>query len=468
MWPTENDYLKAVTRVNPAPFSLLNEKKIKVIKDINDAPVIRSGNNTVVFKVTMNDELYALKCYTKEINNQIQYLAAIEKYVDDINSEWIVPFHLYESEVYVIKSEHSFHGMYCALLMPWIEGETLYRYVKKCCEEKNTIALQEIFKQFQQMALWILQQPFVHGDFAAENIIVTPEGKLVLTDHDNILFDELKFTSGHSLVNEDYQHPKRNLNIINLAADHIGILVIAISLRAVQFKPALFFTYTNESGLLFTAKSLREGEKSLVYKELLTINDTYLQNLLHLFKIFIHKKTIEVPMLSTCIRDLDPQLYSRLLEIEVKELKKDLENSALRIQNLQSEFSEELIVKEELFIENKKLKETIIEVEGIKKKKAALKRSISLGIAGLTCVAVLSGITFYYITSKQENVVAEYHLVKPLTVTEESLLLKKDSVTVNDLSTTASNTFEKNNVVSIENAESKQMPETINPKKESQ
>jgi len=369
MWPTENDYTKAVTRVNPSPFSLLNTKKIQVIIDEKDQLVKRSGNNSVIFKVSMNEKFYALKCYTKDINNQNIYLPAVEKYVAQISSSWMVPFELFESEVYVIKSENSFHGTYCVLLMPWVEGESLYTFVQRSCEEQNTTALESIFTQFQQMSVWLLQQSFAHGDLASENIIVTPEGKLMLTDYDNILFDKLINTTGHSPFNYDYQHPKRNHNVINLAADQFSILVLAISLRALQFKPELFLTYTNGSGLLFTANSLREGDKSVLYRELKNIKDFYLQNLLRLFTISINKQTIEIPLLSTCIVDFDPQSYNRLLEIEVEELKKDLENSSSQIQILQSEVSKELLTKEKLYVENKRLKETIVEIETKKEKK---------------------------------------------------------------------------------------------------
>ena len=436
MWPTENDYSKAVMRVNPSPFSLLNTKKIKVITDENDQPIKRSGNNSVVFKVSMDEKIYALKCYTKEINNQTHYLSVVQKYVDDFNSSWFIPFELYESEVYVINSENSFHGTYCVLLMPWIEGETLYSYVQKNCKEKNTDALKEIFTEFQQMASWLLQQSFVHGDLNAENIMITPNEKMVMVDHDNILFEKLNNTSGHSFFNVDYQHPKRNQHIINLDADHFSILILAISLRALQCKPALFSTYTNESGLLFTANSLREGSNSLIYQELKTINDAYLQNLLRLFNISINKQTIEVPMLATCIADFDSISYSRLLEIELEELKKDLENSSLYIKTLQAEVSKESATKESLFLENKKLKESIAEIEDKKKKKAALKRSISLSLAGLSSVAVLVVVSFFYISSKMNNEVAKTPITKALPAIIADTINKKENVVINNVSST--------------------------------
>ncbi len=429
MWPTENDYIKAVTRINPSPFSLLNTKRINIIKDEHDQPLKRTGNNSIVFKVSINEKFYALKCYTKEINNQSHYLSAVQKFVEDISSPFFIPFELHESEVYVIKNENSFHGTYCVLLMPWVEGETLYDYVKKCCKEKNILALEALFQEFQQMAVWFLQQSFVHGDIAAENIMVIKDKKLLLVDYDNILFDGLKFTNGHSPFNTDYQHPKRNHHVVNLAVDHFSLLVLAISLRALQFKPGLFSTYTDESGLLFTASNLREGDKSSVYKELKTIKDPYLQNLLRLLNISTHKQNIEVPLLSTCIVDDDPSSYSRLLEIELEELKKELENSLLHIRALQAEVSKELITKEKLFVENTRLKETIVAIEEDKKKKAALKKSISMAIAGLTCVAVLVGVLFYNTHTKQNNTVAikadREEKTLPLIA---NVLPKKDSV----------------------------------------
>jgi len=432
MWPTENDYVKAVTRINPSPFALLNAKRITIIKDENDQPIKRSGNNSVIFKASMNGKFYALKCYTKEINNQAHYLSAVQKYIEAIQSRLFIPFELHESEVYVIKSENSYHGTYCVYLMPWVDGETLFDYVKTCCEESNTTALEEIFKEFQQIANWLLQQKFVHGDIAAENIMVTKDKKLVLVDYDNFLFEALKFTNGHSPFNADYQHPKRNPHVINLAADQFSILVLAISLRALQFKPELFFKYNNESGLIFTANTLREGDKSAVYKELKAIDDAYLQNLLHLLNISLHRQSIDVPLLETCIIDNDPSAYSRLLEIELEELKNELENASLRIQALQSEVSKELISKEKLFVENTRLKETLAKIEENKKKKEALKRSISLAMAGLTCVIIFAGIIFYRSQSKEKNAVA----IKTQQETK-SLPLIKDALPKKDTQTTA-------------------------------
>ena len=386
MWPNESDYTKALTRTNPFPFALMKKQNLKIVENENGKPVKFVGKNTVVFKVAMGEKFYALKCYTTEIYNQDNYLGTADEYLKKTDSTWLAPFELFkEEELVILNHATSFHGVYPFLLMPWVDGTTLYEYVKSCCSNQDRKALTFLFTQFKQMADWLLKQPFAHGDLSASSIMVTPEGKLKIIDHDKIQFKELAITKGHAPSQRDCQHPRRNFNVVELAADQFSILALAISLKALLLDPSLLDRYGNSIGLLFKVQNLKEAKESALYQELSKIEDQQLQQLLRLYQLALNRHNIEVPMLQPCLAGqyIIPENWEH--EIEVAELKTALENAQAEIHFLKTEVWAEKVSKEKQITENKRLNETIVKLQ--QRKIRFKKRNITL-VSSMTVLAV--------------------------------------------------------------------------------
>jgi hypothetical protein len=343
------------------------------------------GKNSVVYKVRSGKELFALKVYTVQLHNRWNYLNKVHSFIQTTGAERIVHFEIYDKKPdfssYNIQLPAQTH-----LLMPWIEGETLSAKIKRYCSENNIDGLKRLTESFIDISLWLLQSPFVHGDLSPDNIIVTDEGKLVLIDHDNIQFSDLTFTLGQSAWSWGYQHIRRNPNIIDLFADHFPVLVLSLSLRALQNNPGLYAKYNSSNGLLFTIEDFKKPGDSDLYREIERINDTYLQNLLKLFNISLRRQYTEIPHLPHFLSEKDPDSNTSILEMEIEQLKNNIENSALEIKILKTDVSKEMVRKEQVVVENRLLK---LQMEEIERKAFRKKRKLQV-VAGLLSAFVFA------------------------------------------------------------------------------
>lgn len=354
-------------------------EELKPYMGADGKPVKYFGKNSVVYKVRSGKELFALKVYTVELYNRWKYLTKVHAFLQTVaNSERIVSFEIYDKKpdftCYNIQLPAQTH-----LLMPWIEGDTLSATIKRYCAENNTEGLKRLTASFIEFAQWLLQSSFVHGDLSPDNIMVTDSEKLILIDHDNIQFSDLTLTLGQSAWSWGYQHIRRNPNVIDLFADHFPILVLTLSLRALQNNPALYGKYNSSNGLLFTIEDFKKPGDSDLYREIERINDTYLQNLLKLFNISLRRQHTEIPQLQRYLSEKDLDSNTSILEMEIEQLKNNIENSALEIKILKTDVSKEMVRKEQVVVENRLLK---LKLEEIERKAQQKKRKLQV-VAGL-------------------------------------------------------------------------------------
>ena len=54
--------------------------------------------------------------------------------------------------------------------------------------------------QFSRLAMWLMSQPFAHGDLKPDNILVTDNGTLVLVDYDGMFGLVLKSNTNNRAV----------------------------------------------------------------------------------------------------------------------------------------------------------------------------------------------------------------------------------------------------------------------------
>ena len=73
---------------------------------------------------------------------------------------------------------------YPMILMDWVEGDTLFKWVNKKCSERNGAALSAAADCWLSLTRELTEAQVAHGDLQHNNIIVTPEGRLKLVDYD--------------------------------------------------------------------------------------------------------------------------------------------------------------------------------------------------------------------------------------------------------------------------------------------
>lgn len=228
-------------------------------RDLYGEPLLWVGNFSVIFRVRIQGRPHALKCYIREPNHDSRLFAFLARPF----SEYVVPCRWLPEEIYVY-DEHEQGCYYPVMLMEWIEGETLGCRVARLAQQDDRDGLGELAGRFDRMALWLLAQPFAHGDIKHDNILVREDGSLCLIDFDGMYLPEFAGRRTSLIGSPAYQHPARNEHYFNKRMDDYPLAVISLSLHALQEDPSLFARYNDKENLIFNAAETAVGSSALL------------------------------------------------------------------------------------------------------------------------------------------------------------------------------------------------------------
>ena len=263
-YPNITQYKEAI--LEPDTFATLNEDNcpVKNGKDL----VMASGNFACVFKMQHKGRFRALKCFTKDIPERTERQKAIVKYIENNPSPYFVDYKYLENEIWIDLNG----GMELPVTwMEWIEAPTLGQVIKEYCEADNTEGLKLLTEKFREFALWLLEQPFAHGDLKHDNLLVKEDGSLVMVDYDGMFIPDFAGKKALELGSKCYQHPKRNENHFNRDIDDFSILIIYTSLLALCEKPELYAKFNNGQNIIFDHKDFLSIHDSQLLNELKNI-----------------------------------------------------------------------------------------------------------------------------------------------------------------------------------------------------
>ena len=249
-YPLISDYVSSILSAEDNFKELTH---LRPVLDEEGQPIMNSGNFAVVFK--MKDEqtgkLYAVKCFLKEQEGRAESYKLIEEELECISSNYLTPIRYMEDELFV-DSSNTEETEFPVLLMDWVEGMTLDKYVRYYIGNIYTLLM--LVYRFSRMASWLLSQPFAHGDLKCDNIIVKEDGTLVLVDYDGMYVPAMKGQKAREMGSPDFRHPKRTENDFDEHIDDFAISSILLSLKAISLNPDLLRLYGDSDRLLFSQK----------------------------------------------------------------------------------------------------------------------------------------------------------------------------------------------------------------------
>lgn len=248
MLPTTQEY-KISLMIGQDSFRTLEGVEVIPNPNYPDEPWYSTGGLAIVFKLKLKDKLYALKCFYTEANERQERLGLIAAYLKQNPSPYFVDFTYLENELWVETANDEGQG-YPVVLMEWVEGKTLDNYLEQICTQNNTPALKNLYFQFCNLAWWLQQQPIAHGDIKHDNLIVTPDGKLKLIDYDGVFVPALRGRKANEMGSPCYQHPKRDAYFFDKNLDDFSLLVLQITLLALQHQPKFFTEHYNGDGII--------------------------------------------------------------------------------------------------------------------------------------------------------------------------------------------------------------------------
>lgn len=250
-YPLISEYIEAI-RFAEDNFDKL--RNLRPVLDGNGNPVMSSGNFAVVFKMKDidTDKLYAVKCFTREQEEREERYREIIKVLDEIKSPYFVPTHYYDKELYVDTSQDE-ETEFPVLVMDWVEGMTLDRYMKTI--EGSQFKRELLAKQFQKLVCWLLPKHFAHGDLKPDNILVKDDCSIVLVDYDGMFVPSLYGKSALEVGTPMFRYKNRTLDDFNEHIDDYAIVFILLILKIGVTQPNVMDDFQNKDNQFDVFKS---------------------------------------------------------------------------------------------------------------------------------------------------------------------------------------------------------------------
>lgn len=223
-----------------------------------------SGAYGAVFRVMVEGESYALKCFTRYQAGRMEAYRLITLALEHdvpyvVSSRWL------EDEMIVFADDGS-ASEHAVLLMEWVEGVSLTRAIDMAMQEPTQevkmAVMSKLAQSFDRLVLWLLEQPFAHGDLKPDNIMVRTDGELVLIDYDGIYLPAMAGERARENGTEGFRHPARSENEYGKHIDDFSIALISMSLRALARWPELYKRFHGSTTLMFSPELLPTGECS--------------------------------------------------------------------------------------------------------------------------------------------------------------------------------------------------------------
>ena len=293
-YPLISEYIEAIKSAED------NFEELSYLRPVLGAdglPVMTGGNFAEVFKMkdVKTGKFYAIKCFTKEQEGRAEAYRQISKELKDVSSPYLTSVRYIENELFV-DTDQTKETEFPVLLMDWVEGKTLDRYLRDNLNDKYAIEM--LAYRFSQLAQWLLPQPFAHGDLKPDNIIVREDGTLVLVDYDGMFVPDMRGQMARELGSPDFRHPLRNENEFDQGIDDFPVMSILISLIGISKSPDLLSKYGAPDRLLFSKTDYANIDQQNIIKDLLLIDDKTLRTLTCIFVSLCHQRfPIAIPSL---------------------------------------------------------------------------------------------------------------------------------------------------------------------------
>ena len=309
-YPLISEYVRAI---QDASSNLDKLAHLVPVQDDHGEPYRSSGAFAVVFK--MKDEqtgkCYALKCFTEEQEGRAEAYRQIAYELDMVDSPYITSVKYMEKELFV--DSQCEEDEFPVLLMDWVDGETMEAYI--AANYRNQSAMLMLSYRFGKMAAWLRTQSFSHGDIKPDNIIVRPDGSLILVDYDGMFVPSMKGSQSPTIGTRDFSHPLRTVDDFDETIDDFSLASIALSLKAISMKSTLLDIYGASDRLLFSENDYRTPSNSKVISALQGLMcDKDFCTLYSLFMLALARKELstcsfrlfigEKPILPQTIEDL--------------------------------------------------------------------------------------------------------------------------------------------------------------------
>lgn len=338
IYPSVGQYTEAIKLAEQSPedyFATMTTLRPVLGADGN--PVMSSGNFAVVFKMQdQNDgKIYALKCFTRDQEGRNESYRLIADELQYVESEYITKIQYLEKELFVDTGTDDTE--FPVLLMDWVEGETLDKYIKNHINEP--LCLELLACDFAYLVDWLLKQPFAHGDLKPDNILVKDDGSLVIVDYDGMYVPKMRGQKARELGSPDFRHPQRTEDDFDEHIDDFAVATILLSLKALSLNNKLLDALNAKDCVLLHTQDFSNLAQSTANQKLQElIYDKIFARIYAMFVVVLAEKVMDMAMLERVVDKMDRielayQLAQKLCD-EGKGSESDLKKAFSIFENL--------------------------------------------------------------------------------------------------------------------------------------
>ena len=265
-WPLNIDFTIAVQ--NPQLcFADLDLKQASTTKNSRGRVLLWSGNFATVYKLTKGDRSWAVRCFTRIPQSDVQErYQLISEYLSQHQIPYLVDFEFLAQGI-LVKGE-----WYPILKMDWVEGTEIDRYIGEYIDDSQVLL--RLDRQLKQLQKDLQEVGIAHGDLQHGNIMVDEHGELKLVDYDGMYVPALRGSPPLEVGHPNYQPPKRSTDDFSDRLDEFSFAVISLSLRAIASEPHLWATFHEDNkNLIFRQNDFEEPNASPVFQAIANIPD---------------------------------------------------------------------------------------------------------------------------------------------------------------------------------------------------
>lgn len=229
-----------------------------VIKKGSRVVQYAGGYNNVFPFIDKNGKKVAVRCWCADIDQAKERCYRISEFLKKDASHYFVNFKYVDNALLIAGALHP------VVVMDWVEGQTLKNYVNG--QKPSKAVFLDLAGKFLDMVKYLHSQNIAHGDLQHGNIMVRPDGSLVLIDYDSMYVDSLNRFTDVVKGLPGYQHPARDKNrLLNPKVDYFSELVIYLSLHIFAESPELWDEYVDTEDLLFSMTDFADLKHSKLY-----------------------------------------------------------------------------------------------------------------------------------------------------------------------------------------------------------
>ena len=261
-------------------------------------PLVYSGNFACVYKVSNGTREFAVRCFTREVNDQQHRYTQLDQYLSAARPDTFVRFQYLDRGIRV-KGQ-----WYPIVKMSWVEGERLDKFVEHNLNAPDI--LRDMAARWRGANGSLRGLNIAHNDLQHGNVMVQRDDAIRLVDYDGIFLPGFQGQNSPELGHKNYQHPLRTTRNYDERIDNFPSLVLYLSLLAISAEPQLWSKFYNQENLIFTKDDFAAPEDSKCFEELRNIRDANVAELATYLAELCYRPVEQVPDLESVLQGVPP------------------------------------------------------------------------------------------------------------------------------------------------------------------